>query len=83
MTTAARLADREPADALERGQGVALGILPFINEDIREGRLLRPFELTIDPGLAYYLIDPKSRRAKPSVRAVRDWLLEGAGDSNG
>ncbi len=58
------------------GQGVALGILPFVNEDIREGRLLRPFELAIDPGLAYYLIDPKSPRLKAPVRAVRDWLLE-------
>ena len=50
------------------GQGVALGILPFVNEDIREGRLLRPFDLAIDPGLAYYLIDPKSRRDRPPVR---------------
>lgn len=65
------------------GQGVALGILPFVNEDIREGRLLRPFELAIDPGLAYYLIDPKSRRDKPPVHAVRNWLLHGIGRQDG
>lgn len=57
------------------GQGVMLGILPFVEEDIREGRLLRPFELAIDPGQAYYLIYAKQRLDKPAVRAVRDWLL--------
>ncbi len=57
------------------GQGVVLGILPFVEDDIREGRLVRPFDLAIDPGLAYYLIYAKQRLDKPAVRAVRDWLL--------
>jgi DNA-binding transcriptional LysR family regulator len=57
------------------GQGVVLGILPFVEEDISEGRLLRPFDLAVDPGQAYYLIYAKQRLEKPAVRAVRDWLL--------
>ena len=58
------------------GQGIALGILPFIEEDLRAGNLLRPFELAIDPGLAYYLIGRKSSIRKNSVKLVRDWLLQ-------
>lgn len=57
------------------GQGVVLGVLPFVDEDIREGRLLRPFELAVDPGPAYYLIYHRQQLDKPAVRAVRDWLL--------
>jgi hypothetical protein len=33
------------------GQGVALGILPFVQDELSNGRLVRPFELSIDPGL--------------------------------
>ena len=57
------------------GQGVVLGVLPFVEEDIREGRLVRPFELAVDPGPAYYLIYQRQQLEKPAVRAVRDWLL--------
>jgi LysR family glycine cleavage system transcriptional activator len=58
------------------GQGVALGILPFVEEDLASGKLLRPFELTINPGQAYYLIHRKNSLKKPAVNAVRNWLLE-------
>ena len=57
------------------GQGVALGILPFVEEELQAGRLLRPFDLAIDPGQAYYLIHRKNSRDKASVNVVRDWLL--------
>lgn len=56
-------------------QGVALGILPFVEDDIASGRLTRPFELAIDPERAYYLIYRKSSLRKPAVGKVRDWLL--------
>ena len=58
------------------GQGIALGILPFVEEDLRAGHLVRPFELAVNPGLAYYLIGRKSSIRKNSVRVVRDWLIE-------
>jgi LysR family glycine cleavage system transcriptional activator len=56
------------------GQGIALGILPFIEADLASGRLLRPFELAVDPGKAYYLIYRKSRLDKQAVNSVRRWL---------
>ena len=57
------------------GQGVALGILPFVEQDLASGRLQRPFELAIDPGKAYYLIHRKASLRNPAVKKVRDWLL--------
>jgi LysR family glycine cleavage system transcriptional activator len=58
------------------GQAVALGILPFVQEELSNGRLVRPFELNIDPGQAYYLPYSKSMLEKPAVKTVRDWLVE-------
>lgn len=58
------------------GQGVALGILPFVQDELSNGRLVRPFELSIDPGQAYYLLYRKNTLEKPAVKAVRDWLVE-------
>lgn len=56
------------------GQGVALGILPFVEDDLEAGRLIRPFALAVDPGQAYYLIYRKARLQRPAVKQVRDWL---------
>jgi len=57
------------------GQGVALGVLPFVQADIAEGRLARPFELSIKPKESYYLIYRKGSIRKPEVKTVRDWLV--------
>lgn len=57
------------------GQGVALGILPFVDEDLSSGRLVKPFELSINPGQAYYLIYRKNTAEKQAVKALRDWLI--------
>ncbi|MEM7562106.1 MAG: LysR substrate-binding domain-containing protein [Pseudomonadota bacterium] len=58
------------------GQGVALGVLPFIEQDLRSGNLIRPFPQAINPGLAYYLIGSRTSMRKKPVTMVRDWLLE-------
>lgn len=57
------------------GQGIILGILPFIEDELVAGRLSRPFDLSVDPGRAYYLIHQSKSINKPAVRKVRDWLL--------
>ena len=58
------------------GQGVALGILPFVEDDLSQGRLIRPFELTIEPDEAYHLIYRKKALSNPAIKTVRDWLLD-------
>jgi DNA-binding transcriptional LysR family regulator len=52
------------------GQGVALGILPFVEEDLLTGKLIRPFDHSIDPDLSYYLIYRKKDLEKPAVESV-------------
>ena len=64
------------------GQGVALGILPFVEEDLQSGKLIRPFDLSIDPDLSYYLIYRKNNLDNPAVESVRDWLLANIQDSH-
>ena len=59
--------------ALE-GRGVALGVLPFIADDLASGRLLQPFELSIEPDDAYFLIYRPDALDNPAVEAVRHWL---------
>ena len=62
--------------ALE-GQGVALGVLPLIADELAAGRLIRPFALTTRPAEAYYLVLPAGR-IDPDLARLRDWLLEEA-----
>ena len=62
-------------------QGVSLGILPFVGEDLTNGKLVRPFSLAVDPELSYYLIYRKKSLNKPAVEAVRDWLLSSIQES--
>ena len=64
------------------GHGVSLGILPFIEEDLRSGKLIRPFDLGIDPDLSYTLIYCKYNLDNPAVDSVRGWLLANIQDSH-
>lgn len=57
------------------GRGVALGALPFIQDELAAGRLLQPFEVRVDPGDAYFLICRKRALDSEAVKAVRQWLL--------
>ena len=58
------------------GQGVGLGLLPFIADDLLSGRLVQPFDLKVEPAEAYYLIyEPRSMQRR-AARDVRDWLKQ-------
>ncbi|HUV22058.1 MAG TPA: LysR substrate-binding domain-containing protein [Gammaproteobacteria bacterium] len=63
------------------GQGVAPGILPFVEGDLLSGKLTRLLALSIDPGLSCYLIYRKKDLDRPAVESVRDWLLANIEDS--
>ena len=58
------------------GQGVALGILEFIERDLASGALLRPFQLAVRPTAAYYLIKRNVGRYRPEVDDVMIWLRD-------
>jgi len=62
-------------DAAVSGQGLALGRLPLVVDDLASGRLIVPFDVHGASSYAYYLIRPhRSRRSKALDRVV-SWLL--------
>lgn len=57
------------------GLGVAIGLRPYVEDDIAAGRLVAPFPMTVPKDKAWYLIASPARRDDPSFAAFRDWLL--------
>lgn len=57
------------------GVGVALGIRPYVDDDVAAGRLVAPFALTVPKGMSWYLIFREARRREPAFAAFRDWIM--------
>lgn len=57
-----------------RGLGVALGREPLVIDALTDGRLVRPFEGTVESQFAYWIVCPHDALKSPRVRALRDWL---------
>ena len=49
-----------------------------VENDIAEGRLVQPFELSVDMDFKYYLVCPAVAAQNPKVVAFRNWLVEEA-----
>jgi len=58
------------------GQGVALGRGALVAADLKAGRLVRPFRLSVAGRFRYYLVYPAAALKRPKVAAFRDWLLQ-------
>mgnify|MGYP000955676850 CR=1 FL=1 len=61
------------AGAAALGAGIALVPLAMFERELREGRLVQPFEIGIDLG-RYWLTRVRSRREREAVRQLRLWL---------
>lgn len=59
------------------GEAVALADFAMVAADLSEGRLVRPFELSIKvpSEFAYFLVYPEETAADPRISAFRDWIL--------
>lgn len=66
--------------AAVEGQGVALGDSSLVADDLKAGRLVQPFALTIKgpPQFAYYVISPAETQDEPLIKSFRDWILDEA-----
>lgn len=65
------------------GQGVMIAQKALFLEDLKNGRLIQPFELSLDRGaFTYYFIYPRNRLRNPAFRRFRIWLLEQAERAN-
>jgi LysR family transcriptional regulator, glycine cleavage system transcriptional activator len=58
------------------GVGVAMGIRPYIDDDLAAGRLVAPFELTVPKGKQWYLVYRDFRKDQRDFVAFRKWLLK-------
>jgi LysR family glycine cleavage system transcriptional activator len=58
------------------GVGVALGIRPYIDDDLADGRLVTPFALSVPKGSRWYLIYKTARQDDFAFQAFRAWLRD-------
>lgn len=80
---ATRLAARGPQfeyygqaiQAAADGVGIAMGIRPYIDDDLAAGRLIAPFPLTVPKGKQWYLVYRDFRRDQRDFVAFRNWLM--------
>lgn len=61
------------------GVGVAMGIRPYVDDDLAAGRLVAPFDLTVSKGKGWYLVYRSARAAEPAFAAFREWMMAQAG----
>lgn len=59
-----------------QGEGVVLGRSALVADDLKAGRLVKPFSVSLPADLAYYVAYPAQTAQRPKVRAFRDWLFE-------
>jgi DNA-binding transcriptional LysR family regulator len=58
------------------GTGLALVDVNLFAEDLRAGRLVRPFDVTLDDGYGYYLVTHPEALSDTAVALFRSWLIE-------
>ncbi|AXL50930.1 LysR family transcriptional regulator [Paraburkholderia caffeinilytica] len=63
-------------EAAVRGQGVALGDSFSVRDDLVDGTLIRPFNITVPSRHAYYLVSRQELSDTPLVSAFAMWLSE-------
>jgi LysR family glycine cleavage system transcriptional activator/LysR family transcriptional regulator of beta-lactamase len=56
------------------GIGVAMGLGPYVEEDLAMGRLVAPFSITVVKDRAWYLVYRHFRKDDPGLALLRTWL---------
>lgn len=60
------------------GVGVAMGITPYVDDDLAAGRLVAPFDAWIPKKLRWYLVYRDARADEPAFAAFRNWIRDSA-----
>jgi LysR family transcriptional regulator, glycine cleavage system transcriptional activator len=60
------------------GVGVAMGISPYVDDDLKAGRLAAPFAQSVSKGEHWYLIYRESRQHEAALQAFRAWITHAA-----
>lgn len=61
-------------DAAISGQGVLLTVDRMSADAVSDGRLVRPYDLSAESGVAYWLVVAEGRREPRKTRLFREWL---------
>ena len=85
---AARLTARGPefefyGQALQAavdGLGIAMGIRPYIDDDLAAGRLVAPFALSVPKGMRWYLVYRGFSTGQRDFAAFRRWIIRAAAE---
>ena len=65
------------------GEGVALVDTYLYGDYIRDGRLVKPFDHSLDDGFGYYLITHPEALSDTAIALFRSWLIERFGTGSG
>ncbi len=65
------------------GQGIAVLDTNLFAEEIRLGRLVKPFDAILDDGYGYYLITHPDGLADTAIALFRSWIIERFGSRGG
>ena len=57
------------------GLGVALARSAFVEADIRAGRLVAPFDLSLPDKAGFYVVAPEETADAPKIKLFREWLV--------
>jgi len=57
------------------GLGIAMGIRPYIDDDLAAGRLVAPFALSVPKGMRWYLVYRGFRTEQRDFAAFRRWII--------
>src|ERR1700712_5490414 len=57
------------------GLGIAMGIRPYIDDDLAAGRLVAPFDTSVPKGMRWYLGYRGFRTQQPDFAAFRRWII--------
>jgi LysR family glycine cleavage system transcriptional activator len=57
------------------GVGVAMGIRPYLDDDLAAGRLVAPFAKSVSKGEHWYLIYREARSDEAAFKAFRGWIM--------
>ena len=58
------------------GQGVVLVSTLAAQDDLAQGRLVRPFDIVIPSNSAFWVVAPERTADRPKVAAFREWIME-------
>jgi LysR family glycine cleavage system transcriptional activator len=60
------------------GLGIAMGIRPYIDDDLAAGRLVAPFALSVPKGMRWYLVYRSFQTEQRDFAAFRRWIMQAA-----